>query len=99
MRLKELEANAKALASVLRPRLKAIDARLAALEAQSKALRTQQQKSLADDYTGTWRTDVKYKRGSLSTHKGSLWLSLADTEQAPGTNSDWRMVSKKDFNV
>lgn len=93
MNTRMMEAIAKALAPPIRRLMERVDA----LESELKAMQASQNKSLADQYAGTWRTDHKYERGTLTTHKGALWLSLSDTEAAPATDSSWRMVSKKDF--
>ncbi|MCB1679133.1 MAG: hypothetical protein KDI16_10680 [Halioglobus sp.] len=71
-----------------------LGARLDSLESQIADMQASQGKSLADDYAGAWRVDSAYQRGSMVTHKGSLWLALADTSAAPASNSDWRLVSK-----
>lgn len=53
-----------------------------------------QVRSFADAYEGVWK-DGLHKRGVFTTWGGSLWLSLADTENKPGENGDWRLVVKK----
>lgn len=51
-------------------------------------------RSFADAYSGVWKEGL-HKRGVFTTWGGSLWLSLADTENKPGENGDWRLVVKK----
>ncbi len=50
--------------------------------------------SLADMYKGIWR-EGPFKRGSVVTWAGSLWLAKADTEAKPETNEDWVLVTKR----
>ena len=67
------------------------------MDAELKAIRAdvaEGRKSIADAYQGPHRKDKSYPRGSLTTCKGSLWLALMDTSEAPGASADWRLVSK-----
>jgi hypothetical protein len=51
-------------------------------------------KQTAVEYRGTWLTDVKYSKGSLATHAGSMWSAEQDTLSKPGTDATWRLCVK-----
>lgn len=46
-------------------------------------------------YQGTFAAGSECKRGTLWTHKGSLWLAKQDTTATPGTDpAAWNLVVK-----
>jgi hypothetical protein len=71
----------------LRSRVAETESRLALVEARP-----------ALKYAGAWRPDAAFAEGSLISHKGGLWLALADSVgRRPGTNEgsdSWRLVVK-----
>jgi len=87
-----MEYLAKAQAKVLGPRLKAMNDRLTALEAQAGI--GPESKTLADNYHGVWRDGQQHERGTLVTHRSSLWLCTKGTTGKPGNSQSWRLVSK-----
>jgi len=49
-------------------------------------------------YRGTWSPSAEYSSDQCATFRGALWLCrVASTQAKPGTDSDWRLVSKKDI--
>ena len=61
-----------------------------------KARIAELERNPADQYKGVFRRDLEYRRGDTTTHKGSMWLALADNNDTPGASSAWRLVSKGD---
>jgi hypothetical protein len=45
-------------------------------------------------YCGIWRGNCEFDEGSLVTHAGGLWVSKSQTNDKPGTSSNWQLVSK-----
>src|SRR5689334_8499983 len=66
---------AEFVAGPLSKRLRAIDRRLADLEARP----------VVPTYKGVWREGEYYPAGSFVTHSGGLWFAHVDTETRPGT--------------
>jgi hypothetical protein len=72
--------------------LKSLNARLALLEARPATLDIS---AIADAYKGVW-SQAEYGKGSICTHKGSLWLAMADTSDQPDRAPDaWKMIMRK----
>jgi hypothetical protein len=66
----------------IKGRFDALEQRIAKLEAQPKAL----------TYCGTWQRAAEYVRHQGTTHRGQLWVSVAESTRAePGTNADWQL--------
>jgi len=66
--------------------------RLEAAEAKIVALDT---KHIAPVYEGVYEHDKTYRRGSLVTRNGGLWLAISETSSQPGSNpAAWRLVVK-----
>jgi hypothetical protein len=49
--------------------------------------------NIADCYRGVWMYG-SYKRGSLVTHSGSIFLALKDTDEKPATSDAWKLIVK-----
>jgi hypothetical protein len=45
-------------------------------------------------YLGVWQAANAYSRGSLVTHRGSMWHANADTSREPGEGKDWTLAVK-----
>ncbi len=83
------DALADVIATVIREAIKPIEARIAALEAHTAAVKTVK-------WGGVYQRHVHHDEGSLATHDGSLWLATRDTEDPPGTpDSGWRLIVKR----
>jgi hypothetical protein len=82
--MKLLESSFAALAKKLMPEIEALQKSVDELKANGP--------NIADAYKGAWMIGV-YKRGSLVTHSGSLFLALKDTDAKPGTDT-WKLVVK-----
>lgn len=79
----------KAVTNPVGERLKALDERIGELEKELKAGGP----NLAHAYKGAWMYGA-YKRGSLVTHSGSIFLALKDTDEKPATSDAWKLVVK-----
>lgn len=73
-----------------------LGSKMAAEIASLRAEIAQLQRNPADQYKGAFRRDLEYRRGDTATHKGALWLALADNNDTPGASSAWRLVAKGD---
>jgi len=71
---------------VHRDRIRALKAEVAELKAGGP--------NLADCYRGSWMVGA-YRRGSVVSASGSLWLALKDTEEKPGSGDAWKLVCKR----
>lgn len=66
---------------------------LAALEARLAKLEEAPQRKF---YRGTFKSGEFYREGEAVTHKGSLWIALADTSADPGgQQSGWQLAVKR----
>lgn len=45
-------------------------------------------------YMGVWQAANAYGKGSLVTHKGSMWHANADTAREPGDGKEWTLAVK-----
>lgn len=54
-----------------------------------------QVRTLADAYRGVYRAGDEYTRGELATWDGSLFMAIADTRGAPGSDPGWKLVTKR----
>ena len=73
-----------AIASVITDITTALHERIKALEERQNL-----------QYKGTWKSSEAYAADTLTTHRGSMWISLKQTISQPGTDHDsWRLVSK-----
>lgn len=70
----------------LHGRLKAQDARIAALERRIAEFK----------YCGVWRGGAVYRQHNSVTDGGSLWICVSEeTTQRPGDGPDWRLAVKR----
>lgn len=93
MKTSEMTLLAKGTASVLRPILKSLMARLDRLEGLAGL--GPESKNLADSYKGSWAWGQAHERGTLLTDRSSLWMCVKDTTARPGDDHEsWRLVSK-----
>jgi HK97 family phage prohead protease len=68
---------------------------LASRDAKIKSLHDEITRLQAEHkYFGVW-TAGSYMEHNSVTHKGSLWIALADTEGEPGTTEDWQLAVKR----
>src|SRR5688500_14186027 len=65
------------------------------LRAEVAALREQRATVLADSYQGPHTRGASYTRGMLCTHRGSLFLCLHDTSDAPAESPSWKLIVKR----
>ena len=80
---------ANAVVDILRPlveRIKALETKTAAIEAQPRPL----------SWQGVFQDGVEYQRGGCVTHAGSLWVcDTTATRTRPGTDrSGWKLIVK-----
>jgi hypothetical protein len=78
-----------AVAAVLRPRLTAIEERVAALESRPRGI----------VYQGVWAELKSYDAGDVVTHAGSAWIALQATRAKPGdagqASRSWQLMVKR----
>jgi hypothetical protein len=75
--------------------LQSRDARIADLERRVAEIgSTQQNRTLADSYKGSYSPNTDYARGDWLTHRGAVWLCMQNTGEPPGSTSDWRLILK-----
>jgi hypothetical protein len=72
----------------LREELRALQARLDALEGQIRSMP-------AVTYAGVHESGKQYLRGELVTYDGSLWHAQKQTTATPGSGADWRLCVKR----
>jgi hypothetical protein len=72
----------------------AIEPLLMKIVALEKRLEQIEERGL--EYVGTFQRAVSYRRGSVCTHEGSMWVALQDTapNQNPGENPVWQLCVK-----
>ena len=46
-------------------------------------------------WAGPHSDGVRYKESSLVTKAGSLWVATAETTEAPGSSTCWRLIVKR----
>ena len=81
---------AQAIKNALDHRVKPVEERLVALEADVEALKARPELK----HCGVFRDQSAYEPGSLVTRSGGLWLATARTAGAPGADPSWRLVVK-----
>jgi hypothetical protein len=52
-------------------------------------------RTLADSYQGVYKAGDSYKRGSLVTWDGSLFIALEETTSRPAESRSWQMITRK----
>jgi hypothetical protein len=63
---------------------------------QTKRIAELEARASGCEYHGVFRSGAEYARGVLVSHRGGMWLSLAATTLAPGSNpTAWRLVVKE----
>lgn len=68
--------------------------RLDVLEQQMVVATAKQAAPKGVRWAGVYREQTPFSEGELVTHKGGLWLAIADTSARPGVSADWRLVVK-----
>jgi hypothetical protein len=82
----EAAAVGDALGELLAP----IRAQIAALEQRLAIAETR-----GIEYLGVYQRAIDYRRGSVCTHSGSLWIALEETRAVPGEGSaQWQLAAK-----
>jgi hypothetical protein len=75
--------------------LESRDARIADLEKRVAEIgSSQQNRTLADSYKGSYSPNTAYARGDWLNHRGAVWLCMKSTSEPPGSTSDWRLILK-----
>ena len=66
------------------------------VKAENATLKAQmlEQRSPGVEYGGVFEAGGAYRKGVLITHRGSLWLSLAQTAHRPPGDA-WKLIVKK----
>jgi hypothetical protein len=80
----DVEAFADAIVETIKGALSPLVARIEQLEHRPEL-----------QYRGVYEDNQAYGPGCLVTKGGSLWLCLAATTVAPGSNSNWRVIVKQ----
>ncbi len=45
-------------------------------------------------YRGTYQRSAEYKRGEMTTHRGSMWSAVKSTSDEPGKTASWQLAVK-----
>jgi hypothetical protein len=76
------EKGHDAVATVADDRLRALEAKIAAVE-----------EKMLNAYRGVWAPDTSYERGQFATFDGSMWACLRPTKDKP-PSSNWQLCVK-----
>jgi hypothetical protein len=83
---------AAAFSAYLQEAFAPLTKRLASLEVKLLEL---QQGIEARSWQGVWEPGKDYNKHNLTTHRGCIWIAVADDPQGtPGSSSDWRLAVK-----
>src|SRR5688500_4616052 len=93
MNAKEQEAIAAGVIETIKRAVDPLKEKVAQLESEVAALKVTP-KSL--DYHGTWQRAALYNRHEGTTHKGAIWVCVAETSRGnePGSSPDWQLATK-----
>jgi hypothetical protein len=80
----DVDAFADAVVEIIKSAVSPLVARIEQLEHRPEL-----------QYRGVYEDNQAYGPGCLVTNCGSLWLCLAATTVAPGSNSNWRLIVKQ----
>lgn len=90
---KELESFADAIGAAIAEATAPLRKQIEALEA---SIRQIEQRG-AFEYVGTFQRALRYRRGSVCTHRGGMWIALVDIDPAssgPGEDDCWQLAVK-----
>lgn len=75
--------------------LQSRDARITELEQRmSRIEATEQSRTFADSYKGSFSPNTGYARGDWVNHRGAVWLCMKSTSEPPGSTDKWRLILK-----